>query len=263
MSATKLPQSINLILSSLPRKEENFIRKSCETVHLTFSQILNTPGKEIPYVYFPISAVICLLKPINSNSNVEVAMIGNEGMLGLNLALGINFSTLGAIVQGKGTALRLDSKQFLQIYDKSPFLQAIFKRYIFVRMCQLSQTIGCNRFHVVDKRLARWILMSQDCAHSNEFPITHEFLSYILGVRRAGITKSAGMLQKRKLISYRRGQLKILNRKGLESASCECYKKNKHIITFLDRQFGIEILIPKTSDTVKYYVAYKFEWNKQ
>jgi len=121
----------------------------------------------------------------------------------------------------------MDADQFLQIYEKSAILQQKLKAYAYVRMTQLSQTAGCNRFHVVEARLARWILMTQDCAHSNEFHITHEFLSYMLGVRRAGITESAGMLQKKKLICYRHGHLKILDRSGLETAACGCYQASK------------------------------------
>jgi len=227
MSATKGIPTTNLLLAFLPRKEYQSFLARCEPVELVSSEILGEPGNRVRYVYFPVNSFISLVAPIDSQDSMEVGMVGNEGMLGLNLALGVKFSLLRALVQGGGTALRMDADQFLQIYEKSAILQQKLKAYAYVRMTQLSQTAGCNRFHVVEARLARWILMTRDCAHSNEFHITHEFLSYMLGVRRAGITESAGMLQKKKLICYSRGHLKILDRSGLETAACGCYQASK------------------------------------
>jgi len=227
MPATKHIPATNLLLASLPRKEYQSFLARCEPVELVSSEILGESGKRVRYVYFPVNSFISLVAPIDSQDSMEVGMVGNEGMLGLNLALGVKYSLLLALVQGAGTALRMDADQFLQIYEKSAILQQKLKAYAYVRMTQLSQTAGCNRFHVVEARLARWILMTRDCAHSNEFHITHEFLSYMLGVRRSGITESAGMLQKKKLISYSWGQLKILDRRGLETAACGCYQASK------------------------------------
>jgi len=227
MLATKRIPTTNLLLASLPRKEsQNFIAH-CEPVTLASSEILGEPGEKVHNVYFPIDCFISLVGPIDSQTSMEVGMVGNEGMLGLNLALGVKFSLLRFIVLGAGTALRMGAVQFLQIYEKTPTLQRKLRAYAYVRMNQLSQTAGCNRFHVVHARLARWILMTQDCAHSNEFNITHEFLSYILGVRRAGITESAGILQKKKLVSYSMGNLKVLDRSGLEATACGCYQASK------------------------------------
>jgi len=227
MPATKRIPATNLLLASLSRKEYQSFLAHCEPVELVFSEILGEPGEKVRDVYFPINSFISLVAPIDSKASVEVGMVGNEGMLGLNLALGVKFSSLRALVQGAGTALRMNADQFLQIYEKSAILQQKLKAYAYVRMTQLSQTAGCNRFHVVSARLARWILMTQDCAHSNEFHITHEFLSYMLGVRRAGITESAEMLQKKKLICYSRGHLKILDRIGLKTVACGCYQASK------------------------------------
>ena len=227
MPATKRIPATNLLLASLPRKEYQRFLARCEPVELVSSEILGEPGKRVRYVYFPVNSFISLLAPIDSQDSTEVGMVGNEGMLGLNLALGVKFSLLRALVQGAGTALRMNADQFLQIYEKSAILQQKLKAYAYVRMTQLSQTAGCNRFHVVEARLARWILMTQDCAHSNEFHITHEFLSYMLGVRRAGITESAGILQKKKLVSYSMGHLKILDSSGLEATACGCYQASK------------------------------------
>ncbi len=227
MLAPKRIPVANLLLASLPRKEsQNFLAR-CEPVELIFSEILNEPGKRVRHVYFPTKSFISLVAPIDSQTSMEVGMVGHEGMVGLNLALGVKFSLLRAIVQGAGTALRMDAVQFLQIYEKSAILQQKLKAYAYVRMTQLSQTIGCNRFHFMSARLARWILMTQDCAHSNEFHITHEFLSYMLGVRRASVTESAGILQKKKLINYSWGRVRILDRSGLEATACECYRASK------------------------------------
>ena len=226
LSPKRIPVS-NLLLASLPRKESQNFLAHCEPVELVSSEILGEPGEKVHNVYFPIDCFISLVGPIDSQTSMEVGMVGNEGMIGLSLALGVKFSLLRFLVQGAGTALRMDADQFLQIYEKSFTLQQKLKAYAYVRMNQLSQTAGCNRFHVVHARLARWILMTQDCAHSNEFNITHEFLSYMLGVRRSGITESAGMLQKKKLISYSHGHLKILDRSGLEATACGCYQASK------------------------------------
>lgn len=227
MLATKRISATNLLLASLPREEYQSFLARCEPVELIFSEILNEPGERVRHVYFPTNSFISLVAPIDSQTSMEVGMIGHEGMVGLNLALGVKFSLLHAIVQGAGTALRMDAVQFLQIFEKNTALQQKLRAYAYVRMNQLAQTIGCNRFHVMDARLALRILITQDCAHSNEFHITHEILSYMLGVRRASITESAGILQKKKLISYSRGRVRILDRSGLEATACECYRASK------------------------------------
>ena len=227
MLAPKRISIVNLLLASLPSKEYQSFLARCEPVELVSSEILGEPGEQVRDVYFPIDSFVSLVGPIDSQTSMEVGMVGNEGMIGLNLALGVRFSLLRFLVQGAGTALRMDAVQFLQIYEKTPALQRKLRAYAYVRMNQLSQTAGCNRFHTVNARLARWILMTQDCAHSNEFYITHEFLSYMLGVRRAGITESAGILQKKKLISYSRGYLKVLDCSALEATACGCYQASK------------------------------------
>ena len=229
MPAIKYILTTNHLLSSLPNREAQNLIKDCEPVDLVFSEVLNEPGKNIRHVYFPVTSFISLVAPINSQTSIEVRMVGHEGMVGLNHALGVSFSLLRSLVQGPGKALRIDAARFLQIFEKNIALRRKLRAYAYVRMNQLAQSIGCNRFHLVDARLACWILMAHDCAHSNEFAITHEFLSYMLGVRRAGISKSAGILQKKKLISYNRGRLKILDRRGLEVTACGCYQVSKAI----------------------------------
>ena len=158
---------------------------------------------------------------------MEIGTVGPDGMLGLNVILGSKSSLLRAVVETSGSAISMPSDQFLKIYEKSKALQQILKSYTYIRLNQLCLTASCHRFHVLSARLARWILTAQDSTRASEFYVTHECLAGKLGVRRAGITNAAGALQKKKLISYKMGRLKILDRKGLKANTCGCYQAIK------------------------------------
>jgi len=195
----------------------------CEPVELVFADVLYTPGERLTYVYFPVRGFISLIMPVGGAASLEVGLIGNEGMFGIPLALGVDMSPVRAVVQGAGSAWRMDAAHFCRELKQNPVLQREVDRYVFVHLSQLAQTAGCTRFHVVEARLARWLLMTQDRAQADAFHITQQFLALMLGVRRVGVTKAASALQKRKLIHYSRGNITVLDRPGLRTASCLCY----------------------------------------
>jgi CRP-like cAMP-binding protein len=225
-AAHRVPSG-NRLLAALPRKDRLHFLAGCEEVDLVLSDVLFEPGEHIRHVHFPTTGFISMVAPIDGAMRLEVGLVGEEGMAGTPLILGVNRSPLQALVQGEGSSLRMDAGAFRDELARCPALRQLLDRYLFVRMTQLAQSTGCTRFHLVEARLARWLLMTQDRAHASVFYITHEFLAMMLGVRRVGVTRAATSLQKRQLIRYSRGHITILDRGGLEAASCACYRTDR------------------------------------
>ena len=216
--------STNSLLAALPHKDFELLQASLEPIALTFGDVLYRPGEPIHHVYFPTDSLVSLLTLVEGHQALEVGLIGHEGMLGVPLALGVNESPVRALVLGSGMALRMTSAHFHQEFQHSMRLQHEVYRYTYELMVQMTQTAACNRFHRVEARLARWLLMTRDRVRSNQFHLTQDLLANMLGVRRVGITKAAGDLRLRKLISYNRGEIIILDGDGLEAAACQCYQ---------------------------------------
>lgn len=213
----------NRLIESLPRGERSRILQSCETVERSFGTVLCEADQRYEHVYFPLTGFISLVTALSGHPPLEMGLVGNEGMLGGTLALGVPIVPLRAVVQGGGTLLRMTATQLRRELRASPALRRALNRYLYVFLAQLSQLAACAHFHDIEPRLARWLVMTADRAHADHFHLTHEYLADMLGVRRSGVTIAAGTLQLRNLIRYSRGEIHILDRKGLEAASCGCY----------------------------------------
>src|SRR5436190_9247895 len=213
----------NELLAAMPRKAYDALAPALAPVTLDFGQVLYNVNAALTHVYFPCESMVSLLLPVADHFDVEVGMVGREGMVGASLSLGIAQSPVKALVQGGGSALRLSAARFRRELADNPALQRAVNRYVHSLMQQITQTAACNRFHVVEARLARWLLMTRDRMRSAKFRMTHEFLSHMLGVRRVGVPEAASSLQRKKLIEYTRGNIRILDDRGLEAACCVCY----------------------------------------
>jgi CRP-like cAMP-binding protein len=214
----------NRLLAALSDKEYQQLRPHLKHVDLSFGEILYEPGEIIRHVYFPNHGIISLLSMVEERSTLEVGIVGNEGMVGIPVFLGAAVSLNRALVQGAGTAMKMKADAMRKHVGHEGLLADLLRHYIHSLLAQISQTAACNRFHMVEARLARWLLLTHDRLQSNEFRLTQQFLSDMLGVRREGVTNAARALQQGNLISYVRGQITILNRGGLEAASCKCYE---------------------------------------
>lgn len=214
----------NSLLAALPAKDCRHVIDVMEPVVLARGEILAEPGERIQYVYFPDDALVSLLALVHRSQALEVSLVGREGMIGIPLVLETSVSPVRALVQRSGGAMRMKAAPFLAELRQSPALQRELHRYTYALMAQITRTAACNRFHVLEARLAGRLLMTQDRLQSSTFRLTQEFLAQMLGVRRVGVTKAARALQQDKLIDYRRGDITILDRDGLEAAACSCYK---------------------------------------
>ena len=217
----------NHLIELLPVADRSRLLALCEPVELALSEVLCEPGEPTRHVYFPTQGYISLVALTDGSSGVEVGMVGREGMLGAQLVLGVSTVPLHALVQGPGMALRIATAPFKRELARSAALRRGLNRYLYVLMAQQASSAACLRFHLIGQRLARWLLMSQDRAHSDSFYLTHEFLAYMLGMRRVGITAAASALQRDGLIEYHRGEITVLDRSGLEAAACSCYASSE------------------------------------
>jgi len=221
--SARLSTAENHLIELLPRNDRRRLLGIAEHVQLRQSKVLCDAGEPTRYVYFPIDGYISLVTSLEGKPVLEVGMVGREGMLGAQVALNVLTHPLHAVVQGPGTAWSMPINAFRKELAGSAALQHVLDRYLYVLMGQLASSASCLRFHEITPRLARWLLLMQDRAHCSNFSVTHEFLAYMLGVRRVGITTAAGALQRRGLIEYTRGKVTVSDRKGLKAATCSCY----------------------------------------
>lgn len=213
----------NILLAALPGAEYRHLLAALEPVTLKQGEVLHEPAAPIPYVYFPVGCVVCLLTTGADHKPVEVGLVGYDGMVGIALLLGGGKSSVRAVVASSGAALRVEASHFRSTLPRCPSLQQVLHRHTYAMLARARQTIACNSFHVSEARLARWLLETCDRAQSHELFLTHSALAEMLGLRRVTVTEIAGRLWHRKLISYSRGWIRILDRPGLEAASCSCY----------------------------------------
>lgn len=232
---------VNHLLADLPSKEFDTLIKKSEQIKLAYAEVITKRDDPIDYVYFPIDSIISLVAPIEESRGMEVTMIGNEGMLGITLMLGVNDTPFSAQVRKAGMAIRIAAPEFLGILEHSPVLKENMNSYLCVSFSQLVQAAICNRFHFVEERLARLLLMIRDRAHSQSFYITQDLLAHMLGVRRVGVTKAALALQHKNLIGYSRGYVVIHYIEGLENEACACYKTDKETYNRMLNKVNFEL----------------------
>jgi CRP-like cAMP-binding protein len=218
------PPNGNELLAALPANDLGRLAPYLETVQVEVGDVLCEPAEPIRHIYFPHDSLISLLGVAEGRMTLEVGLVGREGMLGATVALGHELSQVRAIVQRAGTASRMNSAKFRTEFARNPSLQRVLYRYTDTLLAQAIQIAVCSRFHVLEARLARSLLITRDRLQSDKFHLTHEFLAHALGVRRVGVTKAASALQQQGLIIYSRGNIEILDVQGLAAASCKCYE---------------------------------------
>jgi CRP-like cAMP-binding protein len=218
------PYTLNRLLASLPSEEWKALLPHMEQVSLSHGQSIILPDEPIPFIYFPLNSLLSMVTVMEDGSTVEAGAIGREGMGGLPVLLDAGTTPMQTLTQIPGQAVRIKAEIVKDAFDKGGALRHILHRYIHTTIVLGSQTAACNRLHYIEARLCRWLLMSSDGVGSEELCLTQEFLSAMLGVRRAGVSEAASQLQNKGLIRYQRGRIQIVDRKSLETASCECYR---------------------------------------
>lgn len=217
----------NQLIERLPKGVQKRFLARCEPFKLVLSAELSVRDTLLTHAYFPITGFISLVIDIDTHPPLEVGMVGREAMLGSELVLGLANTPWRAVVQGAGSCWRIEAGALRDAMNEMPALQGVVQRSLLIRLHQQALASACERFHPIGQRLARWLLMSQDRAHADHFHVTQEFISLMLGVRRVGVTQAASDLQKDGLIQYTRGELKVLDRAGLEARACSCYEADK------------------------------------
>jgi CRP-like cAMP-binding protein len=223
MSQIKQSAVRNRLLAALPAADFELLSASLTLVSLSLKQTLLEADEPIKAAYFVETGMVSYLAYLAGGEAIEVGLIGSEGMVGMPLILGVDSAPAGAIVQMQGTALRISPAALRQAFNESKALHTRLLRYMQALYTQVSQTAACNGHHSLEERLARWLLMAHDRAEGDEFPMTHEFMALMLGVRRSGVTVTAGTLKQAGLISYASGRMTVLDRPSLEATACECY----------------------------------------
>ena len=226
------PATANRLLASLAPDDLALITAHLEAVHLTLRDVLYDPGSEIEHVYFPTTGCVSMIQATD-NGSVEVGTIGFEGLVGVPVLLRADSEPTRALVQVEGAAYRIASPDFLMVIERSDPMERIFLRYALALFNQVAQSVVCNRLHSLEERCARWLLITHDRVDGDEFTLTQEFLSYMLGVHRPAVTLAAGILQHAGFIHYSRGRITVMDRPGLEGASCGCYQATRDNYTLL------------------------------
>ena len=219
-----MPLVTNALIDALPRTARNRLLSICESVDLVSGSLVSGSDSSTRHVYFPTGSILSLMTSSKNSPMLEVGMVGSEGMLGLQVVLDVDSVPLQASVRGPGTAWRVATEPFYRELARSPALQQSLNFYLQVILLQLTSEARCVRFHQINQRLARWLLMTHDRTHADSFHVTQAQIAHLMGVRRVGIAKAAGALQRRGIIKYVRGVLTIRDRKALESQSCGCYE---------------------------------------
>jgi CRP-like cAMP-binding protein len=213
----------NQLLAALPEAERARWLPRLEAVDLPLGTVLYESGSTLSHVYFPTTAIISLLYVMEDGASAEIAVVGNEGIVGISLFMGGASTPSRGVVQSAGKGFRLNASLMLEEFNRAGPVLHLLLRYTQALITQMAQTAVCNRHHSLDQQLCRWLLLSLDRLQSNDLVMTQELIANMLGVRREGVTEAAGKLQDAGLIRYRRGHIKVLDRKGLEQRSCECY----------------------------------------